>query len=61
MVLTTNSTYAKLRFFDAQVFVVCGMLKAFAKEFGGIDDGDKGVFSYGTITKANYNEILSTT
>ena len=47
-ILTANSTDAKLRFVDAQAFIAGGTLKAFAKEFGGVDD-NKGVFPYEAI------------
>ena len=58
-VLVSNTTDARLRFVDAQVFVAGGTLKAFAKEFGSIDNGDKGVFPYEAINSSNYNEVLS--
>lgn len=57
--LVSNTTDAQLRFVDAQAFVAGGTLKAFAKEFGSIDNGAKGVFPYEAINSSNYNEVLS--
>ena len=60
-ILTTNSTHARLRFVDTQAFIAGGTLKAFAKEFGGVDNMDKGVFPYEAITTDNFNDVLSMT
>ena len=54
-----DNKVTKLRFIDAQSFVAGGTLKQFGKDFGGIDNSNKGVFPYEAITTDNFNEVLS--
>ena len=58
-ILTSNKTNTQLRFIDAQAFVAGGTLKQFGKDFGGIDNSNKGVFPYEAINSDNFNEVLS--
>ena len=59
--LVSDSTDARLHFVDAQAFVAGGTLKAFNKEFGGIENGSNGLFKYEVISINNYYEVLSST
>ena len=60
---TMNSTtyIGQLNHLLAQTFIAGYTLKAFAKEFGGTDNNDKGVFPYEAITTTNYNYVLTMT
>lgn len=60
-IIYSKTTQSSLRFIDAQSFVAGGTLKQFGKDFGGVDNSNKGVFPYEAINDENFNEILSQT
>ena len=58
-IIIKNNKGIGLRFIDAMAFVSGGTLKQFGKDFGGIDNSNKGVFPYEAINTDNYDEVLS--